>query len=290
MADQGFLIAAGGSPRKIYRRPAPAAITICFLVLVCVSLSTLRADDTTTRPAAHIDHKGLVKLGWQLACQGSTFHDRDPMQMVELLHSLGVHHIELSPTQAQAVDPDALAAKLKSVHMDIVSYGVVELSNDPQQSRKTFDLAKTLKARNIVASPSPDSLEMLDALANEYRINLAIVNSAKPGPNWDCDALAAALHGRSNRIGVCADIANFRRSRLDPAQCLAKLGWHVIECRLSADDADMNNALSWFKAQKFKGIFAIESDAGNREERVNNFIALLNAFSDQVTRLASANQ
>jgi sugar phosphate isomerase/epimerase len=286
MAKHSPLI-AGASPRGILRWLAPAAITFCLLHLPC---AVSRADEATTRPTAHVDHKGLVKLGWQLACQGSTFHDRSAFDMLDLLHSLGFHHVELSPQQAPTADLDALAAKLKSVHLDIVSYGVVEFTNDPTEARKVFDLAKKLKAKNIVASPPPDALPMLDGLADQYQIKVAIVNSPKPGPYWDCGAMLQALNGRSERIGVCADITNWRRSGLDPMQCLAKLAGHVIECHLTdvtTDDADMNSALDWFKQQNFRGIFAVESDAGSGDELVNNFIASVNAFSDQVTRLAS---
>jgi sugar phosphate isomerase/epimerase len=283
------------------------------MVLACSYCSIVRADDAASRPAAHVDHKGLLKLGWQLACQSQTFHGRSVAEMLPLLHGMDFHHIELAPGQilwaeqpnitvgpemAQS-DIDALRAKLKTAHLDIVSYGVTDPGNDPAAARRVFELASELKAKNIVASPSPDALEMLDGLAGEYRINLAIINSAKPGPFWDGDSMLAALRGRSNRIGVCADVANWRRSGLEPVQCLTKLAGHVIEAHLSdvndhgqevplgAGTVGIDNVLGWFKQENFQGIFAIQCGIGGGEEREADLVDSVNAFSDQVTRLAA---
>jgi sugar phosphate isomerase/epimerase len=313
MTDCLSLIAAGASPRKAHRWLAPAAITICVVHLFC---GYVRAQDAATRPVAHVDHKGLVKLGWQLACQAQTFHDRSAVEMMLMLHEQNIHHIELAPGQVllpdhpdikivpgmAADDVDTLMNQLKASHLDVVSYGVANLTSDQAQARKLFELAGKLKAKNIVASPPPDALEMLDGLANEYRINLAVVNGAKPEAYWGCDAMLAVLNGRSARIGVCADIANWRRSGLQPVQCLAKLAGHVIEVHLSdvndqgqevplgAGGVGLENVLSSFKQQNFKGIFAIQYNSGAGGHREANFIASVNAFSDQVTRLASVGQ
>jgi sugar phosphate isomerase/epimerase len=288
-------------------------VRICGVIVVCCYCSIGRADDAASRPATHVDHKGLLKLGWQLAAQAQTFHDRSAVEMMLLLHRHNFHHIELSPGQVLspdhpdvrigpdmgAGDIDTLLKSLKNFHLDVVSIGVVELTNDSVQARKVFEFAAKLKAKNIVASPSLDALEMLDGLANEFGIKVAIVNSAKPGPYWDCDAMLAALNGRSQRVGVCADVANWRRSGLEPVQCLAKLAQHVIEAHLSdvndrgeeaplgADAIGLDNVMSWFGQQNFKGIFAIQYGSGSGDALEDDFVASVNAFSDQVTRLAA---
>jgi len=219
------------------------------------------ADEAATRPVAHVNHAGLVKLGWQLAGEASSFHDRSNVETIDLLHSLDFHHIELAPGQALE-DVDALLAKLKSVHMDIVSYGVVDAGGGESDMRKIFDLAKRLKAKSIVVDPADDSLDMLDKLASEYRINVAIVNLPKPGNHWNPDDELRLLAGRSGRMGSCADVAAWGKSGLSPVECVHKLAGHIMEIRLNdIDDREgESGVLGELKRRGFKGICALGCD------------------------------
>jgi len=257
-----------------------------FLIAVAV-YSRAPADDATTRPVAHVNHAGLVKLGWQLAGETSTFHDRSNVETIDLLHSLGFHHLELSPMPATE-DVDALLAKLKSVHMDIVSYGIVDAHGDESDLRKLFDLAKKLKAKDIIARPADDSLDMLDKLANEYRINVAIVNLPKPGNHWNPDDELHLLAGRSGRMGVCADVAAWKTSGLSPVDCAQKLAGHIMEMRLNdIDDREAEAAvLGEVKKQGFRGICAVGCGTGGRDDLVDRFTISVNTFSDIVGELA----
>src|SRR5690242_17565526 len=89
-----------------------------------------------TVPKTHVDHPGLQKLKWQQAVNASSFKKMTLFEMIDLMHELDVHHLEL--VSGQAISPehgdvlvgrempsdqiDALLAKLKGLHMDIVSY------------------------------------------------------------------------------------------------------------------------------------------------------------------------
>ena len=91
-------------------------------------------------PQTHVDHPGLVKLHWQQAAKASTFREMTTFEMIDLLHEMDFHHIELVPGQSLSperkdvkispemspADVEALLAKLKAVKMDIVSFGVAE--------------------------------------------------------------------------------------------------------------------------------------------------------------------
>jgi sugar phosphate isomerase/epimerase len=261
-------------------------ISFAFLIAVAMYWRA-NADEATTRPVAHVNHAGLVKLGWQLAGETSTFHDRSDLETIDLFHSLGFHHLELSLGLTME-DVDPLLAKLKSVHMDIVSYGVVDASGTESDLRKLFDLAKKLKMKNIVVDPADDSLDMLDKLASEYRINVAIVNLPKPGNHWNPDDELHLLAGRSGRIGLCADVAAWTKSGLSPSECIHKLAGHIVEIRLNdiEEHEAESAALSELKAQGFKGICALGSATGSGNELVDRFTISVNTFSDIVGELA----
>jgi sugar phosphate isomerase/epimerase len=270
------------------------------------------ADEGGTSPSVfHIDHAGLKKLSWQLLCQASTFGELSVMEMIEVLHTNGVHHIELSPGQSLLAERDKdikvgpemgaayiemLNTKLKEVHMDIVSYGVTEFGHSEADARKVFELAKGLKAKNIIATPYPDSLEMLDKLANEYAINVAILSH--PGspqyPN-DGDTLLQTIQGRSTRIGVCVDIAEWWRASRDPVNYVRKWKGRIFEVHLKdsnslQETAAVRDVLKELAQQNFKGPFCAQTMAGSGQELIKNLAVVVNGFSDVVTSLAAAAQ
>jgi hypothetical protein len=84
----------------------------------------------------------------------------------------------------------------------VATYRVENLPADEATRRKVFEFAKGLVGAPIIIVPadSASSTADLDKLATEYDINIAIDSKTDP------KALAAALNGRSNHMGVAADI------------------------------------------------------------------------------------
>jgi hypothetical protein len=252
-------------------------------------VSTALADESAaTKPSIYVNHKGLVKLTWQLAADGATFGKMKPIEMVEPLHSLTVHHMQLSAAQDQTMstaDADALLAKIKSVKMDFVCMGPIDPGQSEADARATFEFAKKFNMKTIVAYPSDQSLGMLDRLANEYRINVAIRNRPKPYGYWDPKDLLVAITGRSNRIGACADVEAWKASGLVPADCVKELNGHVMVVQLgNFDTTDSADVLKELKDQKFKGICAVGGDAG--PDAVAGFCKNVTAFSKIVGDLS----
>jgi L-ribulose-5-phosphate 3-epimerase len=261
----------------------------------------------TNPPAIHIDHAGLKKLSWQLLCRSSTFRDLTVMEMIDVLHTNGFHHLELAPGQSLSpnradvkIEPDMapadlemLNAKLKEDHLDIVSYGITEFGHSEADARKVFEFARGLKVKNIVGTPSSDSLEMLDKLAIEYAINVAILNQPGLPPYADSDALLQAIQERSTRIGVCADIVEWRRAGQDPVDCARKLKGRIFEVRLKdssgpQETAAVSEVLKELAQQKFKGAFCVQTAPASGQELIRNLSVVVNSFSDVVTKLATA--
>jgi sugar phosphate isomerase/epimerase len=254
------------------------------------------ADEGGTNPPAfHIDHPGLKKLSWQLLCQASTFHDLIFTEMLEVLHTNGFHHIELSPGQSLSTNLDILNAQLKEVHLDIVSYGVADFGQSEADARKVFEFAKGLKVKNIIATPTPNSLELLDKLAAEYQINVAILNQPGSPPYADSDALLQAIKERSTRIGICVDIIALHSAGQDPVDSVRKLKDRIFEVHLKDSSSPQETAavaetLKELAQQKFKGAFCVQTEKGNGPDLLKNLATVVNSFSEIVTKLAAVAQ
>lgn len=205
--------------------------------------------------------------------------------MIDLLHSLTVHHIELSPAQIPSPDAvDALVAKLKSVHMGVVSIGPVDLTASEADDRKLFSAGRQLKIKTIVANATDDSLDLLDRLANEYSINVAILNVSRPAA-----ALIGDVSEHSSRIGICADVAGWQQSGYLLSYRAQLLRGHILEVRFGdLPDKDGADLLAELKSDGFQGICAVGCKAGEGTDPTADFIRNENAFSNIVGDLSGS--
>jgi sugar phosphate isomerase/epimerase len=254
-------------------------------------------------PEVHVDHPGLVKLHWQQAANAQAFREMTTFQMIDLLHEMDFHHIQLSPGQALSADHpdakispdmaeadvDALMAKLKAVKMDIVSFGVTDFGSTPDDAKKVFEFGKKLKLKTIVSDASPESLVMLDKLATDYQINVAITSDSTAKRYVTCDAALEAIKGRSARTGICADLKAWKTSGQNPLDCIKKVGSHVLLVNLSDVSDDSLAAGDCLKSMRdlgFKGICCVNDATENPDARLQGFAKSVNAFNQQVTILA----
>src|SRR5207244_10059107 len=121
----------------------------------------------TTQAAVHgsvVDHPSLKKLGWQLVGPTAIFQDLSIFEALDFLHALDLHHVEVSFNQPLSPEhpdwrltPDApddqiqaLVKKLAENKLDVLSYQAGATPNDEGLARKVFEVAKKLKAKNIV--------------------------------------------------------------------------------------------------------------------------------------------
>ena len=86
--------------------------------------------------------------------------------------------------------------------MTLVSCGVVPLSKDIDESRKTFEFAKEVGLETISSEPPKDAFDTIQRLCDEYKINLAIHDHPKPSLYWNPDAVVDVCKGRKNRSAL----------------------------------------------------------------------------------------
>jgi len=235
---------------------------------------------------------GRRAAGWKLGMQAWTFHTNTLFEAIDKTHELGLSYMELNPSHKQALSPeqkdvkfdenasqeviDKVKAKLKAADVQAIScYCGAPFGGSEAETRKGFEFAKKMGSTTIVAEPDPASMKMVDKLANEYEINVAIHNHPKSLTSryWNPDTVLKAIEGCSKRIGSCADVGHWRRSGLDPMECLKKLEGHVLACHFKdlnekSPDAhdvvwgtgvnDAKGLLAELKRQKFDGPLMIE--------------------------------
>jgi len=284
------------------------------MIVAALLLLALGADSKPDAKPA-LDQASFDKLGWHLSCQAYTFRKLSLFETLDVLKRLGVHYVELYPGQTFSPDNaekfnhsstpamvEQFLAKCKETNVTPVAYGVVDLPKEEAESRKVFDFAKKIGLQTITSEPHPDALEIVDKLANEYQINVAIHNHPKPSRYWDPETVLKAVQGRSERIGACADIGHWARSELVPAECLKKLEGHVISFHLKDIDEKKEDViwgngkvgfadvLAEAKRQGIHPIMSIEYERTEGEELINNVAKSIEYLNAQVIQLAKGSE
>jgi sugar phosphate isomerase/epimerase len=183
--------------------------------------------------AAEPNRTAADKLGWKLTLQSWTVH-QTVFQSIDVAHELGVRYIEIYP--GQPISPDdkgkfgpemtdsqiqAVLDKAKSANVQIIDYGVTGIPGKEADARKVFDWAKKVGLTTLVSEPEPRDLPLIDRLAGEYGMQVAIHDHPKPSRYWDPEYTYALVRDLKH-VGLCADVGHWKRSGLDPVVVLKK--------------------------------------------------------------------
>jgi sugar phosphate isomerase/epimerase len=292
-----------------------------FLLVIPCALLFIGAEPPVKPsdiPKPKLNNEALDKLGWRLGSQAYTWRSLSLFETLDVLNALGIKYVELYP--GQHVSPqhdqmkfnhdspaeviDQVMAKCKSAGVTPVNYGVVNLPNDEAQQRKVFEFARKLGLETIVSEPPADAFDIIDKLANEYQIKVAIHDHPKPSHYWNPEAVLKACEGRSKMIGACADIGHWWRSGLVPVDCLKKLEGRIISFHFKditevepgkkedvpwgTGKSDIAGVMAEMKRQGLanKPLIAIEYETGSGPELIANVSKSIEYFSDVATELA----
>ncbi|EPR65538.1 sugar phosphate isomerase/epimerase family protein [Cyclobacterium qasimii] len=144
---------------------------------------------------------------------------------------------DLSPSDAKAVRKllKTNGLKMKSMY--------VGKAKDKESWQKAFELAKSLKIEYLVAEPKREHWDMVDQLAGEYKIKIALHQHSKEAGSiyWHPDSVLSAIKNHPN-FGACGDLGHWTRSGLNPIESLKKLEGHLISLHLKDLDAAKQSA------------------------------------------------
>jgi sugar phosphate isomerase/epimerase len=186
--------------------------------------------------------KCAEKLGWRIGCQAWSFNKGSFFQAVDQTAALGLHYIEAFPDQIVDQDKnvkmnaamfsetrEAIKKKLGETKVHLGSFGVTGIPKDEAGARKMFEWAKDMGIETLVSEPGEDQFDLLDKLAQEFGIKVAIHNHPQPNHYWNPDTELKVLAGRSPMCGSCSDVGHWQRSGVNPIEALQKLKGRIIE-------------------------------------------------------------
>ncbi len=229
-----------------------------------------------------------VYKGWRLGCQAYSFNRFTFYEAVDKTASVGLGWIEAYPGQTLSqehpdvqfgpeMSPDIRAEvkqKLADAGIQLVNYGVTQLPNDEAECRTVFDFAEDMGIETIVSEPPEEAFDLIDRLAQEYQINVAIHNHPRPSHYWNPETVLRVVEGRSKYLGACADTGHWMRSGINPLEALQMLEGRIISLHFKdlnefgvreahdvpwgTGQANVEALLKELDRQNFRGVFSIE--------------------------------
>ncbi|MBK5194878.1 MAG: sugar phosphate isomerase/epimerase [Proteiniphilum sp.] len=279
-----------------------------FLLFVALSLLTLSNACKSTRPESKAE-----KAGWKLSMQSYTLHRFTAVEALDKTQQLGLHFIEIYPGQKMGGDfGDALFGyalsdedqeKLKSLaaskEIKIISSGVWTAKREEWE--KVFAFAENMKLEFISAEPALDDWDVVENLAKQHKIKVAVHNHPSESSYWKPEILLQAIDNRSELLGSSADVGHYKRMGLDPLECIKQLEGKIISFHFkdiapvgsegTLEDViwgtgvlQVDEMLKELKRQKFKGYFTIEYEA-NWENNLPEIKESINYFNEVVEEL-----
>jgi len=187
------------------------------------------------------DDSAAEARGWLLGTQTYTFNRFTFFEAVDKAHSVGLKYVEAYPGQKIAADIDgtmgpgmteaqmaAVKKKLTGLGIRVTAFGVVGLSADEAESRKTFEWCRTMGVMVINTEVDSSAFDTLEKLCEEFKIKVGLHNHPKPSIYWNPDTIVEVLAGRSAWLGACADTGHWLRSDLNPVESLKKLEGRIV--------------------------------------------------------------
>lgn len=281
-----------------------------FLVLAALALSLFAMPAFAESP----DTSGAEKLGWELTLQSWTSNSKTVEQSIDLCKQLGVHYIEIFPGQALGTKdkgkwvPEMSEKQIKEMldyakaaDVKIIDTGVINIPTQEDQARKVFEWAKKVGITEIVSEPEERALPMVDRLAGEYHIKVALHDHPKPSRYWDPEYTYDHIKDLKH-VGFCADVGHWRRSGFEPAVVLAKYGEKVYSLHFKDLVPDGPNSKGWhdvpwgtgqskaaemlaiLKQKGFRGPIAIEYESHWDLPTLQKCVAFFNEQADLLAK------
>ncbi len=203
-----------------------------------------------------------------------SFHDVDLDAMLKHVRDLGVDHVELHDGHLpRTATPDQMTrgrAALKTAGITATGVYIHDAFTDSEAvARPIFEYAKAMGYRYINGGPKRESLALLDRLAPEYGIRIAIHNHGPHERYETLEHVTSALDTYRN-LSACIDIGHFDRAGVDPVRAVRALGGraeaiHIKDVDKRGENAilgrgtiDLPGVFNALKESRFAGLLVLE--------------------------------
>ncbi len=174
---------------------------------------------------------GSIRLG--VATYSLRGYRRD--LAIHVIRQLGIDYADVKEFHLPYNDSPAELAdgvkRFKAAGIQIIGGGNITLSgNDEHSLRRSFDYARACQFPIMICAPTHENLPMVEKLAKEYDVRMAIHNHGPEDKNFPTpSSVLAAVKNMDSRMGLCLDIGHTARTGEDIVEAIAAAGPRLFE-------------------------------------------------------------
>lgn len=203
-----------------------------FLKAGAMGSVALAAFQPVPSPAAVTRENFDVFRGLKVGITTYTLRKFSLDEAIAFTRQAGVKYISLKdmhlPLKSAREQRQAARQKIEQAGLTLLGGGVIYMKNDAAQIRDVFEYAKDAGMPTIICSPDPAGLDVVEKMAKEYDLRIAIHNHG-PGDEKYPSPLDVwrMVKQRDSRMGICLDVGHTVRIGQDPVaairQCASRL-------------------------------------------------------------------
>ncbi len=214
------------------------------IILSCLLSVTIISQEMGQMEEESINYDEVRIKEFRIALQCWTYREFSFMETLDKAKELGIKYIQAYPGQRLHADGSAemgvdmsdqeieeVKSRLEELDLELILFGVADI-HDEASGRKLLSFARTMGIPTVVVEPPYDILPMVDKLANEYDINVAIHNHPPPTLYWNAGVTYFHINGLSSRIGICGDTGHWTRSGVNPVQAIRMFKGRIFDIHL----------------------------------------------------------
>lgn len=189
-------------------------------------------------------------LGFRIGVCSYSFREFARGFTISMIKELGVRYVSVKSFHIPYTStPEEIATARKDFEkagLTIVSGGNMDLkSDDPAVLRKYFEYARACGMPMIVGAPTHQTLPMVEKLAREFNIKVAIHTHGPEDPNFPKPQVVLdAVKHMDPRMGLCMDVGHSMRDGSNVVDDIASAGPRLFDMHMK-DLRDPRDKNSW---------------------------------------------
>ncbi len=154
---------------------------------------------------------------------------------IRMIREMGIHYADVKefhlPYNDSPVELAAGRRQFDAAGIQVIGGGNITLKeNDEPSLRRYFDYARTCKFPIMVCAPTRNNLPLVEKLAKEYDVKIAIHNHGPEDQQFPTPrSVLAAVKDMDPRMGLCIDIGHTARTGQDLVESIAAAGPRLFE-------------------------------------------------------------
>ncbi len=194
--------------------------------------ASVQADPRAAPAGGQDPYRGLKVGVASYSLRHFSFND-----VLTMMPKLGVRYITLKdmhlPMDSTPAQRQEVRKKLEASGLVLMGGGVIYTKNDLAEIRQAFEYARDAGMPTIVASPDPDSLDILDKMVQEYNIRVAIHNHGPGDEKYPSPLdVMKLVRNHDKRIGLCPDLGHTARLGQDPVKIIQQCSDRIYDMHL----------------------------------------------------------